>query len=56
MKEVDLETRTTKACSEIQPSFCSLHCDGSRLKEGRVETIVICAIEKDGRIVKDGMP
>ncbi|CAE7035220.1 SLU7 [Symbiodinium natans] len=33
MKEVDLETRTTK--------------------EGRVETIVICAIEKDGRIVKE---
>ncbi|CAK9108225.1 unnamed protein product [Durusdinium trenchii] len=33
MKEVDLETRTTK--------------------EGRVETLVICAIEKEGRIVKD---
>eukprot|EP00439_Symbiodinium_sp_Y106_P078108 s125_g16.t3 len=33
MKEVDLETRTTK--------------------EGRVETLVICAIEKDGRIVKE---
>ena len=33
MKEVDLETRTTK--------------------EGRVETLVICAIEKEGRIVKE---
>merc|ERR1719210_276317 len=33
MKEVDIETRTTK--------------------EGRVETLVICAIEKDGRIVKE---
>ncbi|CAE8624840.1 unnamed protein product [Polarella glacialis] len=33
MKEVDLETRTTK--------------------EGRVETLVICAIEKGGRIVKE---
>jgi len=33
MKEVDLETRTTK--------------------EGRVETLVICAIEKNGRIVKE---
>mmetsp|Transcript_127569 Transcript_127569/g.369307 ORF Transcript_127569/g.369307 Transcript_127569/m.369307 type:complete len:469 (-) Transcript_127569:62-1468(-) len=33
MKEVDLETRTTK--------------------EGRVETLVICAIEKRGRIVKE---
>jgi len=33
MKEVDIETRTTK--------------------EGRVETLVICAIEKGGRIVKE---
>ena len=33
MKEVDLETRTTK--------------------EGRVETLLICAIEKEGRIVKE---
>lgn len=33
MKEVDIETRTTK--------------------EGRVETLVICAIEKRGRIVKE---
>eukprot|EP00747_Dinoflagellata_sp_TGD_P082935 gnl/TRDRNA2_/TRDRNA2_161891_c0_seq1.p1 gnl/TRDRNA2_/TRDRNA2_161891_c0~~gnl/TRDRNA2_/TRDRNA2_161891_c0_seq1.p1 ORF type:complete len:466 (+),score=135.31 gnl/TRDRNA2_/TRDRNA2_161891_c0_seq1:81-1478(+) len=33
MKEVDIETRTTK--------------------EGRVETLVICAIEKSGRIVKE---
>mmetsp|Transcript_100682 Transcript_100682/g.307730 ORF Transcript_100682/g.307730 Transcript_100682/m.307730 type:complete len:479 (-) Transcript_100682:30-1466(-) len=33
MKEVDIETRTTK--------------------EGRVETLVICAIEKRGRIIKE---
>merc|ERR1711979_125510 len=33
MKEVDIETRTTK--------------------EGRMETLVICAIEKSGRIVKE---
>jgi len=33
MKEVDIETRTTK--------------------EGRVETLVVCAIEKGGRIVKE---
>lgn len=33
MKEVDIDTRTTK--------------------EGRVETLVICAIEKGGRIVKE---
>merc|ERR1712187_692719 len=33
MKEVDIETRTTK--------------------EGRVETLVICAIEKGGRITKE---
>merc|ERR1712050_448868 len=33
MKEVDIETHTTK--------------------EGRVETLVICAIERGGRIVKE---
>merc|ERR1712232_1438642 len=33
MREVDIETRTTK--------------------EGRVETLVICAIEKGGRITKE---
>ena len=53
MKEVDLETRTTKAFSGIVLSL--VVCRLPALEEGRVETLVICAIEKDGRIVKDGL-